>query len=125
MKPGITAIGAHLGGVQALALGHAPEGREPGNDRAHAVQLVGLAGARLPVEEGNGARVVGHVLLHRRLHEAAGDGRVDGVAAVLQHSEHRLGDDRMLACTDRALARRGLFGPDARDAHATAAGTRR
>ena len=76
------------------------ERRQMRDECAHAVELVGAARLRLPVNERDRARVVRHVELHGGLRDRAGHRGINRVPSALQHVQHRLRDDRMLARGD-------------------------
>jgi len=47
--------------------------------------------------------VIGHERLDRSLHQTAGDGGIDGIAAVAQHAEHGVGYGGIIAAAHGAL----------------------
>lgn len=73
-----------------------PEGRQMRHQSTHAVQLISFSGLRLPVEEGQSSRVVGHVELDGGLCNRSGHRGIHRIATGLHHVEHGLRDDRML-----------------------------
>jgi len=100
---------------QACARWDGAKGREIGDNRPHAVQLIGLAALGFVVEKRDRAGMIGHVLLDGRLYETPGNRGIDRVPTVAHDFKHGIGDDGMLACCDCRSSSDDLFKTDAGD----------